>query len=536
MSNRPGHFRGNRTSRIVISLVTIGAISCTTCFADGAVTVEKIAATGDVISGASVGTLSQPVLNNAGQVAFVLGYGEGVATNVSGANTQVITYNAAFPGSPYAIKFVDSIILADNGNLAAKVRTDKSGGTLGKAHGYVIAKANGPLTKVMLEGDPAPASIGSGVTVQYIGGEMAFSNSGVIGFRTTLSGTGITTSNKDALWTATSGATLSLLARTGASTPGMPGRVYINRSNFPLHPMLGSAGIGAFLADTTDGGPYYGPLGVWKGSDYPSLSLVAKEGTATSYLRGPLSENDIGHVALSAATVYEGSLQESIWSDRSGTLQLIAVEGSSAPGLPGLTYGKDFWPILNNADEMAFCVGLSGSQVTEANDTAIFAETDSGFILVAREGDQVPGQSPGVTFSAVKYPSFNARGQLLFYGQMTDGHSGIFLHDPFGGLMTIAVEGTPLELASGIYGTPTSLDYAGVLYGPANSGGGDGAARALNDAGQVAFHARFSDGTDAILLATVPEPASVAMLAFMALALLRRRVGEKGAGMLCRKP
>jgi hypothetical protein len=72
--------------------------------------------------------------------------------------------------------------------------------------------------------------------------------------------------------------------------------------------------------------------------------------------------------------------------------------------------------------------------------------------------------------------------------------------DAVGNLTTVAREGETIRLSDGSTKTISSL-----LYWGATTGGDDDVGSPLSDAGQVAFVAFFTDGTSAVVVATLPS-------------------------------
>ncbi|HEV7866529.1 MAG TPA: choice-of-anchor tandem repeat NxxGxxAF-containing protein, partial [Chthoniobacteraceae bacterium] len=136
-----------------------------------------------------------------------------------------------------------------------------------------------------------------------------------------------------------------------------------------------------------------------------------------------------------------------VWGSLSGTLNLVAREGSQAPGLaPGVVFGT-FKPqagvealvTANNEGQVAFKLSLTGTNVNPDNDTTLWAQRPDGVLaLIAREGDmwQVgvgdlrevvnigfdPGD-PGNQFS----DGWNDLSQIAFTLEFLDNSSGIFV-------------------------------------------------------------------------------------------------------------
>jgi hypothetical protein len=142
-----------------------------------------------------------------------------------------------------------------------------------------------------------------------------------------------------------------------------------------------------------------------------------------------------------------------LWAGTGGNLKLVAREGDQAPGAGGATFasfGSVSGPLLNDLGETAFIAKLQGAGITSANDFGIWA-TDSS-----------------------------------------------------GQLRLIVREGDTIEVA------PNDFRVLDIL----NNGGDFPFRPKLNNLGQIAFYAKFTNGQGIIISDTVaiPEPASLAML------------------------
>jgi hypothetical protein len=274
-----------------------------------------------------------------------------------------------------------------------------------------------------------------------------------------LTGPGVSNSNAVGIWSEGGGSGLALVARTGNQAPGTdPG---VNFSFFSFSPVLNGAGQTAF----------------------------------SGFLTGP-GVDDINN--------------RGIWSEGGGAgLALVARSGSQAPGTgPGVNFSFLNEPVLNGAGQTAFRGSLTGAGVDGSNDSGIWSEGGgAGLALVARNGSQAPGTGPGVNFSFLNEPVLNGAGQTAFRGELTGAgvtlaiDRGIWATDPTGHLHLIAREGDLFDVSNDPLNPDLrTISFLSLLIG---SGGEDGKATSFSDAGQLAFSARFTDGSEGIFVATI---------------------------------
>jgi hypothetical protein len=181
---------------------------------------------------------------------------------------------------------------------------------------------------------------------------------------------------------------------------------------------------------------------------------------------------------------------------------------------------------------------LAGDGINYSNNTGLWTEGGgNGLRLLAREGDQVPDLSDGIHFGEFYFsdsPILNANGQSAFTARLTgvgidsSNNMSILAEDMTGNVHLIARTGNLLDVSD----DPMNPDMRtiGALSFQTRSGNDDGKASGFNDRGQLAFWARFTDGTEGIFvsnLVAVPEPACLlaAFLSFFAFCLSRFRTG-----------
>jgi hypothetical protein len=175
--------------------------------------------------------------------------------------------------------------------------------------------------------------------------------------------------------------------------------------------------------------------------------------------------NSSGQVALHALAVDGSGDREGLWSDGSGSLELLALAGDPAPGTAGLVFTE-----------------IRGFDINNLGQTAFLAEV----------GTAIDGP----------------------------GDPALYLADVGAAPDLVAQLGADLQLAPGDVRTVSGLDVNLMeTVSRGHAGGG------FNQAGELVFAASFFDGTAGLYVATVPEPGAGAgaVVALGTLAALRRR-------------
>jgi hypothetical protein len=341
---------------------------------------------------------------------------------------------------------------------------------------------------------------------------------------------------------------LTVVALTGNQAPGFPaGTSYssllaVNSTNDPALDPSGNMIYWGKVAPSNQNG-IWADIGNSQSLLYQSGTQAP--GTASGVTFSGFLENVSFNALDKVAFIsFLTSNQSGIWSNVGGSLSLVALSGSAAPGAGIQANFRTFGDgdrssvALNNAGNMAFIATLTGSSVTASNSTGMWSNTGGSLVLIARQGSQAPGTSVGTTFDSMinDRPSFNALGQVAFFGKLTSGN-GVFAGNDTGlwaqrngSLVLIAREGNqePGLAAGNNFGDfrPSSLDTPGfnasgnVAFSATGSGiwsdatgtlvqvAGTGQAAPgmppgttftsvfaeplLNDSGRVEFHARVS--------------------------------------------
>ncbi len=350
---------------------------------------------------------------------------------------------------------------------------------------------------VALTSDAAPGT-GSGVVYSLFSNPV-IDDTGQTAFWGLITGTGVGGTNDTGIWSEASGA-LSLVARTGSAAPGTAaGVVYI----FMSTPVLNGAGQTAFHSSLTGTGvDSTNDRGIWSERS-GALALVAREGDAvpgtaagvvyTSFITGSPVFNDAGQTAFTGYFNGPGvniTNNQGIWSEGSGVLSLVARKGSAAPGTSaGVVYSFFFInPVLNGSGQTAFWGKLTGTGVNVTNNTGIWSQGSGVLGLIARSGSTAPGTAAGVVFASFDGPKLNGAGQTAFWGSLTGtdvdntNDTGIW-SEGSGVLALVARKGSAApDTAQGVVFTSFGNDPI------------------LNDAGQIAFRGALTgtgvDGTN----------------------------------------
>jgi hypothetical protein len=295
-------------------------------------------------------------------------------------------------------------------------------------------------------------------------------------------------------------------------------------------PSVSKPGNAVFKADYTQSNQSKSMLRI---ANMTATSSLAQEGDSVPGMTGftwgsnfssPVI-NDAGQVLFrgSAQRNFPYDFRSGFWlSNAARTAYTSFARGEQAPGMATgvvLSSGNDYR--LNNDGEVAFISRLSGSGVTwDVNDISIWAGAPTALQMAMRLGDVAPGTG-GASFASLSWQygiqqytnayQLNDDGQVAFFAQLkgtgvnTSNDIGLWLFDPTAkNSLLIAREGEQIDIGNGSFKTISEL------YSPYRSD-------AFNNLGQISFGAKFTDGSQAILLSNVvavpvPEPESWAML------------------------
>ena len=139
----------------------------------------------------------------------------------------------------------------------------------------------------------------------------------------------------------------------------------------------------------------------------------------------------MGKVLFAVVTALAGAMIASSAVGQVDPFRTVALSGNPAPGLPDGVYYDSFSPNLfrlsvNDAGQVAFVGALSGTNVDETNDQALFSEGGGlGAVPLARRGEQTAGLPIGLQFGdQIALPAVEAEILLNNAGQ-TAARAGI---------------------------------------------------------------------------------------------------------------
>lgn len=537
---------GFRLSIVVSLAAMVSTLGAPALGGDGSLTYRKVALTGEDAPGTEPGTrfavfttglnhsIMVPRIDEAGRVAFIalldgIGVDEtnrsGIWGESGGPLSLLVRTGMQAPGTSAGVVF------AGVPNEYLPFPPDFSGGRAlfqgvvagpgvdsGNDDGLWLAGAGG-VVLVGRERDPAPG-MAPGVRFGSLFGSV--DPQGASGISVTLSGTGVTTSNNDAIWSDRTGALASIL-REGDPAPGTASGAVFGSGNlgtaytFPRLAFNDSSALAVQANLVGPGVDEYNDECVYVERD-GELVLVARDGDDAPGVENPgpgpatgtigggsvvagfytVVHNDQGHVAFTARVGGSNWSTSVIYSDRTGTLWPVARPGDPAPGT-----GESFTllgnPQLNDAGRIAFSASVETGPYPPIG---IFWDQPGALAPLALPGQELAGMTVTGTSGIV---GFNAAGDLAFragFEHPTQGFkSGLVLADAQGTSRLVAATSDLFD----VHGDGSDLRQIQRV----EPGG-------LSENGSVVFRLDFTDGSSGHFTASASagpsEPGSVSGL------------------------
>lgn len=281
------------------------------------------------------------------------------------------------------------------------------------------------IQTVALSGDPAPG-MPPGVIWSAVDGASGLDELGNVMFFGTLSGPGVIPTNSSSWWMGPPGG-VGLLARAGEPAPGLPGETFGNLS--PFFPLVVN-GRFAFHNVVFPSGS----TGIWLGAP-GAFPLIVKVGDAAPGTGAGVSFsgferltlNPSGDISVRCALTGTGVTSANntgIWAGSSGALQMRVRAGTTTTGIGGQfsTIAHQRHYPINSSGQVLFGALVSG--LPNSSNTGIWiSSAPNSATLVAREGTAAPG-IPGVTLvsdlDSASY-TFNNAGAVIFRSRIAGG-------------------------------------------------------------------------------------------------------------------
>jgi len=394
------------------------------------------------------------------------------------------------------------------------------------SHDTGIFRGDGnTLTRIVREGQNAPDNVGTFSSFS----DLSFNNTGQVGFRGEIIGSGVDYTNNRGVFYA-DGNTVTRIARGGEAAPSNG----TFRDFFsPAINNNGQAAFSGFLVNTTAGNS-----AVFRG-DGSTTNQLAREGQSAPNGDGSftgffteIAINDAGQVMF-RTQLDNTSHPNAIYRSNGSMLTRLARTGDTTPNNDGSFFGLSN-AALNNTGQAIFHATLTGT----TQGIGLFRSDGATLTEIAREGQTTADINGG--FSEFFPPAINDSGQAAFSALLTgpgvtsSSNLGVFFYDDALGLLEVAREGdaflgstiTALSFNNGVGANSNELSglsaHGDVGYSFQLADGRVPAPerRALLAAGH---HHGAHPGREGIAVWGVPEPASAAVLGLGALLLLPRR-------------
>lgn len=279
-------------------------------------------------------------------------------------------------------------------------------------------------------------------------------------FRDTLAGDGVGFTNDDGLWRS-AGAGVSLVAREDSPAAGLDG---VRLGSMNLH-ALDTAGRAVFSTTLVGAVVDQNNESIWRASPDGTLELLAREGDAAPgagfgvVFANPVSPSTFPIVIGNGAgdIVFQGNLHgpgtsfandEALYiRDAAGAPpRLFIREGDPVPGMPGFVFGLGSTFGFNTSDisinDNARVAMVASVESDTGTASALLADTGNGLALIARSGDPAPGTDE--SFGILTSPIMNNHGDVAFLANFGQGTNlSLWLYSG-GALHAVAIPDQPV--------------------------------------------------------------------------------------------
>jgi len=379
--------------------------------------------------------------------------------------------------------------------------------------GVVIERTPGNLSLLAETWTPLPGMPGAYLWSIVGPSPPLLNDAGEIAFLGKLRGERINRDKNESIWGPNASSDVVMLAREGAPPPDIANPfILLVNVRTPVLNNLGQVAFRGFYY-TFQGfrAAIFGPNGavdlgrvVISGQPVPGMG----DGAVFTDPGSALRLNDRGQLAFSAGV--NGGGVESPWTwtssywlrDPSGEMALVARRDAPLPGLtPGRTVKELADLNLNDAGQVAFGAETEHPFEGPSEWGIWFRDVDGTTVRLANTGQRAPGLPSEAHFLAPGGVRLNQNGDVLFTTNLTgsgfdpDRERALYFAPYTGEPILVASSGDLLEVAPDDFRTVTE-----ILIAPEEDRG----QQSFNVLGQIAFLARFEDGSAGIFVADIP--------------------------------
>jgi len=419
------------------------------------------------------------------------GNNRGIWVAENGIIKLVARKGGSVPGLPGQIfSSLPKVFIDADGQIGLDALFSSAGNTGGSKHGFFMEE----LGELVLKLTPG-MEILPGVQLSISFSVSAF-NSGRVLFSGFLDGDGINTNNDIAVCVLGPDG-ITVLAQKGDTMVGIGGNfIYTAFSTFE-NPLT-SFGATIFRANGTDIVDFVNIGAVYTWSPTVGIKLFKKSGpdsTLTIFAEYRSNSSPFSDISGHGWIVFP--TKRVIWKKNYFDLNTntVVTQGDIAPGAGGETFSAFLEFVLFDNITIATLASTSAGRL------GIWIEGRGGMEKVAVIGDPAPGVPEGFKFFRVNNMMANSKGQVAFADLVVsdtgDELQGMWVGNA-NGLSLVAVRNEQIEISPGQIRT---IEDATPNTAIRTRTGVDGHPTNFNDANQIAFILKFSEGGNALVVA-----------------------------------
>lgn len=492
--------------RVSVPALMLGALVGTSS-ASGQVDTRLFVASGSAVPGVvgqSFSGFGTPSVNADGSVAFKGSYGgqSGVFAGRSTTLSLVAGSGQTPPGvagTGYA-DFDDPLIA---GTGAVAFTATLGAGSTFQNNRVAVFSTGGASVLLGRTGDAPPGTFNEEVFASF--DMLRLGANGHAALYATLSGPFVDSSNNVGIWSGLG--VLSAAARTGDLTLFIPGTLYTSLGL----PTINASGQLAFTAVIAGSGVSTTNDQLVARGLPNAISTAVREGQQAPNQPAGIRYGPLGAPAINAAgnLAFSGNLRgtgitafndAAAWSNAGGPFAQIVRSGEAAPGLLNTSLSIPGFPRINAYGRVVLLSALTGGSVNSTNDLALWTNVPGAITLVAVKGAAGVGAG-GATIAGFGGAVINSQGTILYRATLTgagvdsSNNTALYAWDKLGTRLVVRT-GATLNVGGVnkvVSGIRTALD----------TGNQDGKPSSMSERGQVVYQATFTDGSSAILSASV---------------------------------